>query len=115
MIGIVDTFLYMTSFLIGYPEFIMVWLAFKITGRWSYVSKSKDELSVFNREFYNIFVLGNALTIIYSILCAIVIKRLVECINIWFEVVLIGVGVLILSIILYFYISKKTGESVKSN
>ncbi|MDD5432670.1 MAG: hypothetical protein PHO70_06785 [Candidatus Omnitrophica bacterium] len=88
-VGDIEILLYITSFLINKPEFIAIWLALKVAGRWKSAQleaaaiKTREErkavkmLSAENRAVenfeliksngvYNIFTIGNGLSIIYG-------------------------------------------------
>ena len=75
-VGNIDGIMYITAFLFGYREFVAVWLAFKLAGRWSSAEMeldlekerikeySKNYQRIIHNAIYNIFTIGNALTII---------------------------------------------------
>ena len=60
MLGVVERFLYLTSIMIGKPEFIAVWLTIKTV----YLSLSKKDVS--GRRIYNNFLVGNGISILYA-------------------------------------------------
>jgi hypothetical protein len=76
IVGLFDGALYITALLLGYKEFIAVWLAFKVASRWesakleaANVIKDMDltpKKKIINNALYNSFTFGNALTLIYS-------------------------------------------------
>ncbi len=63
-LGIAERALYTTGFLIGLPEIISIWLALKVAVRWS-VWNHKNR-----RNTYNLFLIGNALSVLLSYLGA---------------------------------------------
>lgn len=73
IIGILEVILYITSLKIGKPEFIGLWLAFKVAGRWERsriefknYQKDKELGNLKTHAIYSIFTIGNALSILYS-------------------------------------------------
>jgi hypothetical protein len=73
-VGVVDSALYVTSWLLGVPEFIAVWLAFKVAGLW--IKWQGDTRNNVGRAIYNIFIIGNGLSIAYATSGAMIIKWL---------------------------------------
>ena len=71
LIGFCESFLYPTSFLICKPEFIAVWLALKTAGGWD-VWKTKT-----GRKIFQVFLFGNALSIIAGLVVYGLIKAFV--------------------------------------
>ena len=71
LVGGLDIFLYMSSFLLGFPEFIAIWLALKFAGEWS---PAKTEI---DRPLHHVFLLGNGLNVIIAVGSAIIIKTLI--------------------------------------
>ena len=68
MVGIIERCLYLTSILVGKPEFIVAWLGIK-TVVWSF--SDKDVLSSLNKycslkRKYNNFLVGNGISILYA-------------------------------------------------
>ena len=77
VLGVLERFLYLTSILVGKPEFVAVWLTIKtVYISWSeYVgqpkgtstkSKQKHE-QVFNRRAYNNFLIGNGISVLFAL------------------------------------------------
>lgn len=73
IIGILEGIMYITAFLLGRFEFIGIWLAFKVVGRWErsriefkYKSDKGDLGKLQTHAIYSIFTIGNALSIIYA-------------------------------------------------
>lgn len=61
-IGWVERVLYVTSIQLAKPEFIGIWLTLKIAAQWHRWSRRKD-----GRAIFNIFLIGNALSILYAV------------------------------------------------
>lgn len=61
ILGIVERSLYITSFLINAPEFIAIWFTIKMAINWKRWSDAEGRL------LFNIFLIGNGLSIIFSI------------------------------------------------
>ena len=77
--GCVERILYVIAFLSGYPEFVAVWLGFKVASTWSRWSgdQSKDNTDPSKaRTLFNIFVFGNVLSLLVSIFTVIFIHYL---------------------------------------
>lgn len=60
-IGWVERVLYVTSFQLGKPEFIGIWLTLKIAAQWHRWHEENDGRAIFNN-----FLIGNALSILYA-------------------------------------------------
>lgn len=56
LLGCIERFLYTTSWLVGLPEFIGLWLLIKSVGAWK-----RD------KQGYNVFLIGNGLSISYGV------------------------------------------------
>lgn len=72
IIGALDLVLYISSYLVGVPEFIVAWLVIKVAGEWS---PSKADV---DRPLYHIFLIGNGLNIIIGVGTALVIQALLR-------------------------------------
>ncbi len=59
VVGIVERVLYVSAFLYGFPEFIAVWFGAKVAGNWHKWQKHR-------REYFQPFLIGNGLSILYS-------------------------------------------------
>ncbi len=89
ILGSVERVLFVGSVLFGKPEFIAAWLALKVAGQWRIwtdptVIKDKNGWTVVEiapRNAYNIFLVGNALSVGFSVLGA----QLIEwgCVSAW--------------------------------
>ena len=67
-VGIIERVLYLTSIVVGKPEFIAIWLTLKTV----YVSWNKEESS--SRRTFNTFLIGNGLEILYAFAGASIIQ-----------------------------------------
>ena len=72
--GCIDKFIYTTSLLIGYPQFIAVWLAYRVAGRWHISVKEKILMSSVG---YNIHMIGTGLSLIYGVTGGLMVKWLI--------------------------------------
>ena len=70
LVGILERVLYIASLQFGYGEFIGVWLLVKIAARWSKWDKPVGSLNRQRRlegyHIYQIFLIGNALSISFA-------------------------------------------------
>lgn len=78
MVGVVERVLYTASWQLGKPEFIAVWLALKVAGQWR---RWTDDMCpngpvVPGRTIFNVFLIGNALSIAYGSTGGLLIKWL---------------------------------------
>jgi hypothetical protein len=73
-LGIIERVLYLTSIVVGKPEFIAVWLTLKTV----YESWSKEKSSA--RRTYNTFLVGNGLSILYAFAAAGIIQGVTDSI-----------------------------------
>lgn len=81
--GILDRTLYTTALLMGFKEFIPVWLLVKVARGWHVPSEpEKDPVPRRNVARYNIFFIGNALCVIFAILGALIIMWLCRKLNV---------------------------------
>ena len=60
IVGIIERFLYLTSIMVGKPEFIAAWLAIKTV----YTGLSERDVS--GKRIYNNFLVGNGISILYA-------------------------------------------------
>lgn len=72
IVGVMDRFLFTTSYLLGVKEFIAVWLAIKLAGQWTPTKTDID------RPLYHIFLIGNGLNVITSVGAALLIQLLIR-------------------------------------
>ena len=59
-LGIIERLLYTTAIILKFPEWIPVWLGLKVAVSWNRWQNQKE------RGAYNIFLIGNALSIIFA-------------------------------------------------
>ena len=76
LVGVVERVLYTTSWLLGHPEFIAVWLALKVAGQWNRWSEDRDGIP--GRAFYNVFLIGSGLSILYGVTGALIVRWLTD-------------------------------------
>jgi hypothetical protein len=104
LIGGLERALYIASFQINQPEFIAVWLALKVAGQWGrWEQDIGNEKKIPGRMFYNIFLIGNGLSLAYSVVGAKVANFLV--IKEFFLAIVIMFALLIGSLILWYVIN----------
>ncbi len=60
--GTIERVLYTTSIIQGYPQFIGVWLVFKVASHWFTTQTDKTRVS------YNIFYIGAGLSLMFGVL-----------------------------------------------
>ena len=115
LLGMIERAMFVGSIQLKRPEFIGVWLVFKVASQWARWSDEKTEGQkshsgkAHGREFYNIFLFGNALSIVYAALCAMIIKWL-SAGDILFSLVVV-LTVFVSSVILVIYVKRKARET----
>ena len=73
IIGNLEIIMYISALLLNKYEFIGIWLAFKVVGRWERSRIESNNKGVDNlgklqtHAIYSIFTIGNALSIIYAV------------------------------------------------
>lgn len=79
-VGCIEIILYVTSWLVGLPHFIAIWLALKTAPSWGAWTDLCDAYGkkVQGRTIFNIFLLGNALSILFGSTGAGLIKWAIE-------------------------------------
>ncbi len=100
LVGILERILYVTFFLLGKPEFIGFWLALKGVGKWRRWSN--------NRYIFNIFLIGNALSVGYSIVGA----KLIDWYSSgeWSFVIVVPISLLLATLFLWCVIKNYTSN-----
>lgn len=68
-VGALEQFMYTSAILVGMPQFVAVWLVLKLAGEWRQAERPTSY------AMYNIFLIGNALSLILSTATAIVIAH----------------------------------------
>ena len=115
VLGMIERIMFVGSLQFKKPEFIGVWLAFKIASQWSRwindgkTDQKKETAKVQGRELYNIFLTGNALSIVYSAVGASMIELLVAGKTL--PALALAVVVLVGSGILSAYVQRKAKQS----
>ncbi|MFH0982032.1 MAG: hypothetical protein V2A79_10880 [Planctomycetota bacterium] len=73
IVGVIERGLYVAAIQMTAVEFIGVWLAIKVAGqwnRWGEGLRDEDQVVVTGREFFNIFLIGNGLSIAFALVGA---------------------------------------------
>lgn len=71
IVGIIERSLYVSALIMGNPEFIGLWLAVKVAGQWNRWSEGIENNNmeiIPGRAFFNIFLIGNGLSIAFAII-----------------------------------------------
>ena len=111
IVGFIERTLYVAAIQMSAREFISVWLAIKVAGqwnRWAEGYKSGGETIVTGREFFNVFLIGNGLSIAYALVGALIIRWLQEG---RFDLATLVVLVLLLATAAIFVIVKRGRNS----
>jgi len=104
--GIIERTLYLISFLIEHPEFVVAWLAFKVAGGWKVWSKSEDggdgkekcskKDEHWGRAVYSNMFNGSALSILYAgVGYLFIVWWKDRCIVFWLAGLLVGLTLLL--------------------
>lgn len=77
MLGVIERAIYTASWQAGQPEFIAVWLTLKVAGQWSRWSDGEDidGTKVPGRAVFNVFLIGNAVSIAYGAMGGLIACR----------------------------------------
>jgi hypothetical protein len=73
MVGMLERALYAASWQVGRPEFVLVWLALKVSGQWKW---SDDLPTRPARAVLNLFLIGNGFSLAYAIVGAKLVEFL---------------------------------------
>lgn len=76
LVGFCESILYPTSFLVGKPEFIAIWLALKTAGQWKLWQEGHKDLYE-GRRYFQMFLIGNALSVAFGLLAFGLIRAFV--------------------------------------
>ena len=71
IVGGLEQFMYTTALLMGFPGFLVVWLALKLAGEWRMSERHTSY------AMYNIFLVGNSLSLILSVGTAALVKNVI--------------------------------------
>lgn len=93
LLGLIELFMYLTSFVYGKPEFIFAWLAIKTVPQITYW---KD-----HRTLFNIFLIGSSMTITFSFISFLIITLLKE--DKILEAIVMGAVCMIFFVITWLY------------
>lgn len=99
--GALDRVLYTSAWLIPYQQFIGIWLLVKVARGWKVPGQppeqpskaqigkrgkqEEQEVSKYDVGRFNIFLIGNALCVIFGVLGGIFIQKILEYWPIWFN------------------------------
>ncbi len=118
VIGFLEGIMYITALLLNKYEFVGIWLAFKVVGRWERSRiefnqhQSKSKLGKLQTHaIYSIFTIGNAL----SIICSAVGWKIILCLqdgNILESILLVLSISIIFCLILFF--AKKQSKRISN-
>lgn len=100
LVGLIERILYVGSLQIGKPEFIGVWLAVKVAGQWKQWGEGSEVAGrqIQGRVFYNIFLMGSGLSIVYAATGAKIIEWAKE--QKWTALVALPVLIVLLTLVL---------------
>ena len=110
VLGVIERFLYTSSLLVGKAEFIGFWLAVKVAGQWKRWSEDQesDGVHVSGRSIYQNFLIGNGLSILFSIVGYKLIEWLPQ--RKYTEALCVPVSLMALTMIIYFWIRRSDAE-----
>lgn len=122
VVGFVERTLYLGSILANKPEFIAIWLAFKIAGQWDrwktdyYADPKKrplleDSPGDTARAVWGGYAIGNGLSIAFAFTGGVIIQLLVDS-NLM-QALFLGISLLILCLFLHLYIRHHVKKSTK--
>jgi hypothetical protein len=102
VIGEIEGVMFTTAWLLEKPEFILLWIAIKVTGQWKRWGEDNEVggLIVPGRDIFNVFLLGSALSMIYAIVGGVMVKWLAQAD--WMPAIGVPLLIVIGTIILYF-------------
>lgn len=104
IVGCVERALYTGSFQLGKPEFIGIWLALKVAGQWKRWSEDKDYGGrlIAGRAIYNIFLIGSALSIGYSVIGAKLVEWCLQ--REWVPAIGAPISLLLATLVLWYWV-----------
>jgi hypothetical protein len=101
LVGIVERVLFVASLQLGKAEFIGVWFVLKVAGQWKRWTEGADVDGdkVDARVFYNVFLIGSAVSLAYAVVGA----ELIELIDSkrWFSAVALPAALIMGTFALY--------------
>ena len=80
-IGKVERALYVLAWYLNFSSFLAIWLGFKIASKWSQwgdKDHSDPQTNNLNRARFNLFLLGNALSILVTIITIIIVNQIFD-------------------------------------
>lgn len=117
ILGLIEGFLYLAALVVWKPEFIAVWLGLKTVIRWYHwerivsVKRGDKEVTVFGRDLYNIFLIGNALVIVFAATGWKLIQHASK--DEWAQVIAIAVAMTLASFALIFLAHRSRVEKAE--
>jgi hypothetical protein len=98
-IGLLESVLYTSAFLVNKYEFISVWLLLKVAGSFKRGSKNDER---YERQKFNIFLIGNGILIIFSFVGSLISKQLIKSKD-CFSIILLAGSLIVLSLVMYIW------------
>jgi len=106
ILGCVERALYTVSFQLGKPEFIGVWLVLKVAAQWKRWGEDKEYGGhiIAGRAIYNIFLIGNALSIGYAVTGAKLIEWCLgrDCL----PAISVPISLLLATLVLWYWVGR---------
>jgi hypothetical protein len=114
VVGWLERFLYTSTILFGFPEFIAIWLALKVAGQWDRwkldIGSDATKGTDWARATYTVYLIGNGLSILFAGLGAVIVKEFDNITLRGWAIVLVVVS--LLSIGYYMYIRNKVNKQL---
>jgi len=98
IVGSVERTLYFFAILLGFGEFVAVWLALKVAGKWARWEKDEKKDGKYGRVFYNIFLVGSGISLGFAFSGVNLVYLLDEESSIWW---LAPIAIIVGLVILY--------------
>jgi len=106
VLGCVERFLYAASFQLGKPEFIGVWLALKVAGQWKRWGEDQEYEGrlIAGRAIYNIFLIGNALSVSYAVIGAKLVEWCLQ--REWLPAIGVPISLFLSTLVLWYWVGR---------
>ena len=82
ILGMLERALYLFAWVLGYPNFIVVWLGFKVASKWKLwageYGKEEEKGNFDGRARFQIFLIGNAMTLLWTIFSVVFILSILK-------------------------------------
>jgi hypothetical protein len=113
VVGFIERALFTSSWLVGMPEFVAIWLALKIANRWEIFKYEFDNKNYFFQDnkkhmvssLFESFLIGNGLSISFGIIGGLLITQMLQ--REWGMAIIIGFSLPIASGFLYLFMARK--------